>query len=249
MRRVRLYERSMSDEAPPRSGAAWPIAFTLIAIALIALAGFIFKTCVDQPARMAERIAAATRPQVTVNTVIQTSLERLRKESKLVVYTADVAVMVTKVSDKKVLYGKIDLGTTVVRVRAAGNKAQIILPLDELKEEDIEFNERENKFVVTLPEPRVDETLVEVQTDPTYYEVQTELGWARLDNFSGEFLREEAKRELRGAVIEEAKHPRIIEAAKESGREQIAGLLESVVKPLRPEATVAIEFKAAEKAK
>jgi hypothetical protein len=240
----------MSDEAPPpRNGVAWPIAFTLIAIGVIALAGFIFKTCVDQPARVAERIAAATRPQVTVNTVIQTSLERLRKESKLVVYTADVAVMITKVSDKKVLYGKIDLGTTVVRVRAAGNKAQIILPLNELQEEDIQFNEQENKIIVTLPEPRVDETLVEVQTDPTFYEVQTDLGWARLDKFSGEFLREEAKRELRGAVVAEASHPRIISAAKESGSEQITGLLEAVVKPLRPEATVAVEFKSPQKGK
>src|SRR5687768_16252099 len=240
---------TMPDEAPPKPGSAWPIAFAVIGIGLIALAGFIFKSCIDQPARMAETITRASQPQVTVNTVIQTSLERLRKESKLVIYTADVAVMITKVSDKKVLYGKVDLGTTVVRVRAAGNKAQIILPLDALKEEDIEFNERENKFVVTLPEPRVDETLVEVQTNPTFYEVQTELGWARLDKFSGEFLREEAKRELRGAVIAEASHPRIIDAAKDSGREQITGLLEAVVKPLRPEATVAVEFKPAEKAK
>ncbi|MGZ8899910.1 MAG: hypothetical protein ACXW3Z_07430, partial [Limisphaerales bacterium] len=73
------------------------------------------------------------------------------------------------------------------------------------------------------------------------------LGWARLDKFSGEFLREEAKRELRGSVVAEASHPRIIDAARESGSEQIAGLLEAVVKPLRPEATVAVEFRAVEK--
>lgn len=238
----------MSDEAPPpRASAAWPVAFAVIAVALIALAGFIFKSCVDQPVRVAETIARATQPQVTVNTVIQTSLERLRKESKLVVYTADVAVMITKVSDKKVLYGKLDLGTTVVRVRAAGNKAQIVIPLSDVAESDIKFIEAENKFIVTLPPPRVDESVVEVQTDPTFYEVQTDLGWARLDKFSGEFLREEAKRELRGSVIAEASHPRIIDAAKESGREQIAGLLEAVVKPMRPEATVAVEFKPPEK--
>jgi LPXTG-motif cell wall-anchored protein len=233
----------MSDEAPPKTGSAWPIAFAVIGIGLIALAGFIFKSCLDQPARMAETMARATQPQISVNTVIQTSLERLREESKLVVYTADVAVMVTKVSDKKVLYGKLDLGTTVVRVRASGNKAQLIIPLNELSENDIQFKESENKFVVTLPAPRVDETLVEVQTDPKFYEVQTELGWARLDRFSGEFLREEAKRELRGSVIAEASDPRIIEAARQNGREQIAGLLEAVVKPMRPEATVAVEFK------
>lgn len=237
----------MPDETPQRTGSAWPIAITVIVIAMIGLAGFIFKSCVDQPARLAETIAKATQPQVSISTVIQTSLERLREESKLVVYTADVAVMVTKVSDKKVLSGRLDLGTTTVRVRAAGNKAQIVVPLNEVAEGDIEFDESRNRFVVTLPSPRVDETLVEVQTDPTYYEVQTDLGWARLDKFSGETLREEAKRELRGAVIEEASHPRIIQAARESGAQQIGALLEAVVKPMRPQATVAIEFKEPEK--
>ena len=236
----------MGEEAPPRSGPAWPIAFTVIAIALIALGGFIFKTCVDQPRRMAETIANATRPQVNVSTIIRTSLERLREESKLVVYTADVSVMVTKVSDKKVLGGKVDLGTTTVRLRAAGNKAQIVIPLNELEESDFAYNPSDNRFVITLPSPRVDETLVEVQTNPTYYEVETEVGWARLDKFSGETLREDAKRELRGAVIEEASHPRIIDAAKQSGREQIAGLLEAVIQPMSPEAIVTVEFKPVE---
>ena len=111
----------MSEEAPPRSSSSWPIAIAVIAVALIALAAFIFKSCAEQPVRLAENVAKATQPQVTINTVIQTSLERLRDESKLVVYTADVAVMVTKFSDKKVLYGKLDLGTTTVRLRAAGN--------------------------------------------------------------------------------------------------------------------------------
>jgi hypothetical protein len=238
----------MADEAPQRTGSAWPIAIAVIAIGLIGLAGFVFKTCVDQPASMAERIARATQPQINISTVIQTSLERLREESKLVVYTADVAVMVTKISDKKVLYGKVDLGTTTVRLRAAGNKAQIVIPLAEVKESDIQFNEAKNQFVVTLPLPRVDETLVEVQTDPTFYEVQTEVGWARLDRFSGETLRDDAKRELRSAIIEEAKHPRIISAAKDSGRDQISALLEAVVKPMRPEASVAVEFRENESA-
>src|SRR5687767_768825 len=125
----------MSNDAPPQNqprGSAWPIAIAVIAIAVVALAGFIFKSCLDQPTHLAESIARATQPQININTVIQTSLERLRDESKLVVYTADVAVMVTKFSDKKVLYGKLDLGTTTVRLRASGNKAQIVIPLKDL---------------------------------------------------------------------------------------------------------------------
>jgi hypothetical protein len=67
-----------------------------------------------------------------------------------------------------------------------------------------------------------------------------------MDRYSGEALREEAKRELRNAVIAEAKNPRILAAAKQSGEEQIGALLEAVVKPMRPEATVAVEFKESE---
>lgn len=236
----------MPDEAPPRSGSSWPIAIAVIAIAVIALAGFIFKSCLNQPAHIAESIAKAAQPQVTVNTVIQTSLERLRDESKLVVFTADVAVMVTKFSDKKVLYGKLDLGTTTVRVRAAGNKAQIVIPLQDIASGDFKYDESENRLTVTLPAPRVDETLVEVQNDPTFYEVETDVGWARLDKFSGDFLREQAKRDLRPAVILEANNPRIRKAAEESGREKVGALLEAVIKPLRPEATVEVQFKAPE---
>src|SRR5688500_13408710 len=137
----------MSAEAPPpdqKRGSAWPIAIAVIAIAVIGLAGFVFKSCIDQPNRLAETVSKATQSQIVINTVTQTSLERLRDESKLVVYTADVSVMVTKFSDKKVLYGKLDLGTTTVRLRASGNKAQLIIPLKDLAEGDFQFDESAN---------------------------------------------------------------------------------------------------------
>jgi hypothetical protein len=231
----------MSDEAKsPQRGSAWPIATAVIAIAVVALAGFIFKSCVDQPARLVE----AAKPQITINTLIQTSLERLRDESKLVVFTADVSVMVTKFSDKKV-YG-IDFGTTTVRLRASGNKAQLVIPLNELSEGDFQFDEATNKLTITLPPPRVDETLVEVQTDPNFYEIQTDIGWARLDKFSGDFLREQARRDLRPAVLLEAGNQHILKAAETSGREKVTALMEAVIKPIRPETAIEVEFKALE---
>jgi hypothetical protein len=240
----------MSDEAPPQEhhrGSAWPIAIAVISIAVVALAGFIFKSCIDQPARLAESVARAAQSQVIINTVIQTSLERLRDESKLVVHTAEIAVMITKFSEKKVLYGKIDLGTTTVRLRASGNKAQLVIPLKDLSEGDFQFNEAENKLTITLPSPRVDETLVEVQTDPAFYEIETNLGWARLDGFSGDFLREQARRELRPAVLIEAGNAHNIKLAELSGREKVTALMEAVIKPIRPDTTIAVEFKAPEK--
>lgn len=235
----------MPDENQPSPKSGWPAAIAVVAVALVVLAGFMFKTCADKPGQLASALKGAAQPSYNITTVIQTSLERLREESKLVVYTADVAVMVTKFSEKKAIYGKLDLGTTTVRLRSAGNKAQIIVPLDELSVDDFKFNESLRRLTVTMPAPRVDETVVEVQTDPTFFEIQTEPGWARLDSFSGEFLREQARRDLRPAVIAEASHPRIIKLAEESGREKLQGLLETAIKPLDPKLQVEIKFKEA----
>jgi hypothetical protein len=231
------------DQQSPHRPSYWPLAFAAVAISLVLLVAFMFRTCAPRPPQLASAIQEAARPHYNVNTIIQTSLERLREESKLVVYTADVAVMITKLSEKKVLYGKVDLGTTTVRVRSAGNKAQIIVPLNELASSDFKFDENAKRLTVTMPAPRVDETLVEVQTDPTFYEIQTELGWARLDTFSGDFLRDQARRDLRPAVIEEANHPRILKMAEESGREKLGALLEATVKPIAPDISVEIQFK------
>lgn len=235
------------QETPQRGGSSWPIAIAVVAVALIALVAFVFKTCANKPSQIASALQGAAAPQYNISTIIQTSLERLREESKLVVYTADVAVMVTKFSEKKVLYGKFNLGTTTVRIRAAGNKAQIIVPLDELAAADFKFNENLHRLTVQMPPPRVDSDLVEVQTDPTFYEIETELGWARLDTFSGDFLREQARRDLRPAVIAEASHPRIIAMAKDSGREKLTALLEAAIKPVDPRLKIEVEFKEPEK--
>jgi hypothetical protein len=229
--------------ASPARISLWPVAVAVIFVSLVVLAGFVFKSCLGQQARVAESIAKAAQPQVTINTIIQTSLDRLRDESKLVVYTANISVMITKTSEKKILYGKVDLGSTTVRLRAAGNKAQIIVPLKKLAAGDFRYDENRKQLTVTIPPPRVDEALVEVQTDPNYYEIETDLGWARLDKFSGDFLREQARRDLRPAVIAEASQPRIIEAAKENARQKIAALLQPALAPLDPNATVDVEFR------
>jgi len=236
------------ENPEPKSGAGWPLAVALMVVALggMALAGFVFKSCLNQPAQLAERVAAAARPTINIQTIIQTSLERLKEESKLVVYTADVAVMITKFSEKKVLYGKVDLGTTTVRLRASGNKAQFIIPLEKLAAANFRFDESAQTLTVKLPPPRVDETLVEVQTDPAFYEVQTEVGWARLESYSGDFLREQARRDLRPAVIAEVSHPRLVESAQQSCREKIAALLAAAIVPVHPEVKVAVEFEPAQ---
>ena len=78
------------------------------------------------------------------------------------------------------------------------------------------------------------------------YRVQVPDGSYWYDKFSGDFLRDQARRDLRPAVIDEANHPRIIKLAEDSGREKIKALLEAAIKPIDPNLQVEVQFKKAE---
>lgn len=181
--------------------------------------------------RIVNKTAQSFAPRISNSTLIQTSVTRLQKEAKLVVLSADVTVEVTHTSSK-VLFDAIDLGDTVVTLRTRGNRAQYFVALDQIKESDFHLTQNERALRVTVPEPRVDESIVEVQTDPDKMEIKTAIGWGRLNKRSGEMARAEAKRSLRHAVISEAKSPIYVEQARNNAREKVTALLNPLVKQL-----------------
>jgi hypothetical protein len=198
----------------------WPL--VLLAI----FAGLIFTAN-----RFLNKATRALTPTYNTTTVIQTSVNRLRQEAKLVVLSADVTVEVTRTSSK-ILFDRLDFGDTVATVRSRGNRAQYFVPLDKIKEGDFHFANGGKTLVFTAPEPRVDETIVEVQSDPNQIEVQTKVGWFRTDKRSGEFARAEAKRALREAVVAEAKSQIYVDIARKNAQEKIANLLRPAVTQL-----------------
>jgi hypothetical protein len=187
---------------------------------------FIFLILMIGANRIVDKTTKSLAPSYSNSTIIQTSATRLRQEAKLVVLSADITVEVTRTSSK-IVWDLLDFGDTVATVRTRGNRAQYFVALDKITEKD--FNVRGSSLHVTVPEPRVDESIVEVQTDPNQIEVRTQVGWARLDKRSGELARAEARKSLRQAIISEAKAPRYAEEARDSARKKIAGLLNPLV--------------------
>jgi hypothetical protein len=57
---------------------------------------------------------------------------------------------------------------------------------------------------------------------------RTTTGWSRLDSFSGKFLREQAARGLKAAVLQEAKNPVVLEAASPRAKEEVLYLLKAL---------------------
>src|ERR1041385_6028503 len=138
--------------------------------------------------RFVNRATRSLMPSYSTTTVIQTSMQKLRQEAKLVVLSADVTVEVTRTSSK-ILFDRLDFGDTVTTVRTKGNRTQYSIDLNNIKESDFRLKNDGKTLIVTVPEPRVDESIVEVQSDPNQIEVQTKVGWLRTDKRSGEITR------------------------------------------------------------
>jgi hypothetical protein len=178
--------------------------------------------------RLFNRATRSLMPSYSTTTVIQTSMQKLRQEAKLVVLSADVTVEVTRTSSK-ILFDRLDFGDTVATVRTKGNRAQYFVDLNGIKEKDFHLTNSGKNLVVTVPEPRVDESIVEVQSDPSQMEVQTKVGWLRSDKRSGELTRAEAKKALRDAVVAEAKSQIYVDLARKNAQDKVTALLNPLV--------------------
>jgi hypothetical protein len=177
------------------------------------------------------RATKSLMPSYSSTTIVQTSVQKLRQEAKLVVLSADVTVEVTR-SSSKILFDRLDFGDTVTTVRTKGNRAQYFVDLNGIKESDFRLSGGGRNLIVTVPDPRVDESIVEVQSDPNQIEVQTKVGWLRTDKRSGEITRAEAKKALRDAVVSEAKSQIYVDLARKNAQEKVAALLNPLVKQM-----------------
>lgn len=191
---------------------------------------------IDTAARGVQALFAGTR---TKTTVIRSVLGRIRGQSKLVVLTREVEARIVK-TDSKTLWG-IDLGTTTVEVRAPG-KVQYVVPLEELTESDFVFRPAARQVTVALPRPRLDPSMVEVESDPAKVEVHREIGWARLNSYSGQYLEDEARGELRLAALQAGADESIRELARRRACEEMRRLLQPLAKALQEDVALVLRF-------
>src|SRR4051812_12626783 len=235
--------KSIPPNPPKNSGVAWAIAFAVVAVTAIAAVAFLF--CGFSPAHIANvassGLAQAFQPRVNVNTVIYTTVRNMVNQSKLVVLANHINVDLSK-SNEKVVWG-FPLGTTTVKVRALDNVVQYYVPLTNISKSDFRYDPVHRRLTVRVPAPRLDEDLVEVQTDPSKIEFRTELGWARLDSRSGQFLRDQAQKELRPAVVREGNNSLYIDKAKSNARESLKKLLEPMASQLKEDVELEVDFK------
>lgn len=241
------------------SSTAWAVASVFV-VAILAAAYIVYtviyslpakvvetggeavNTTIAEASRIPERLAGAFKPAVNVNTVFSSAIKNARNQSKLVVMTAEVDVNIDKTSEKRVLWDALRLGDTTVRLRVRDNKVQYYIPMDQFTQEMLTYQPERNALVATVPTPRLDEEVVEVQSNPDRVEAETEVGWGRLEAYSGRHLLDEARRELRDAVLREGANPLLQEKARTEAEQAVRNLLNDLLPYLREGVTIDVQF-------
>jgi hypothetical protein len=199
-------------------------------------------SALNLPLDIADRLAGAFRTQTVVNTVFIPVIQEIKEKPKFVVMTSTLNVTVKKESIRTTMWGAVDLGTTTVTLRANGNRVQYYVPLDGAGMDNFVFDPKTKTLVATFPKVQVDREVVDVQSDPEQIDMKTDVGWARLDRYSGEELRGQARKDLRVAVLEEAGTPLLMDKARETARKHLTKMLEPVQLALREDVKLVVRF-------
>ena len=251
----------MTDPAPnPRPPRAWSWIIAIVLIEAIGVGGYLAYTTIMTPERTVEKTAdrlegmagkvwqhleGALRPNVTLKTVIHGQFARIETTPKLVVMTDTINVEVVRSSEKRALWGLLNLGTTEVRLRAPGNKIQFVVPLGKVTADDFSYDAAARKVTVRVPAPVLDTDLVEVQSDPAKIEVQTSVGWARLSAYSGKSLEEKSRAALRQEVLAAADTPAMHDLARVQAEKALRGFFGDLAAALADGVRMEFEFKPA----
>lgn len=219
---------------PEQKSSKWPLLTTIVILAVITSLTFLFYQFINLPVKTVnatgEIIKDALKPTVIYNNIIYSTLGQIKKENKLVVQTSEINLIIKKSNTKKILWDSFSLGTTEVEMRIPGNKVQYIITPELLSETNFIFDEQKQEIIFKPPLPLVDEEIVEVQTDPEKIEIKKDIGWARFANQSGKYLEDSIKKELKSAIINEAKNDLRLKEAQKNAAEAIKKILEINIK-------------------
>lgn len=137
-------------------------------------------------------------------------------------YDVDTTI---QTKDDKTLWG-ISLGTTEVRLRVPG-RVSYGIPVGKIRPQDIVIQGQ--NVTITVPQPEI----WSVQPDLQRMEVQTQVGWARLQAYSGRALEQAAFRK----VPDELRH--VAARSMQSGKTSVQNTEKALKRLLVPILTAA----------
>jgi hypothetical protein len=189
-------------------------------------------------------------------TAIVTAVGELRRAPALKVATREVAVVVDASKPTEFTVrpwpftvgpgASVEVGRTTAQIVVPGNVVQYIVPFEGLAAgEEIDVHAVKSpegtRYVVTLPAPRVDESLVEVQSDPAKRREMVDRDW--LDHLVGDdSARDAALASVREAVIEAARSDSAIFEVREKARADVAEMIRALLPAERRDCVIEVRW-------
>ncbi len=177
---------------------------------------------------------------IKITDVTGSTVQEMKHASQLIVLRGKVTVSKHIKAEKSVWH--VNMGTSEIALVVPNNGFQYIVKLDGLKEDAFQHDSSTKRWILRVPTPVLDTGMIACESDPAKIEVMTKLGWGRFDAYSGQTLRDGAKREIREGVIEQAQQAWIQEAAKDAARSALDVFISKVIRKLPEDETLSIEF-------
>jgi len=205
-------------------------------LVLVAVAALVFFPDLVTPRDPGQRFLAA--------------IGELRKAPALRVATREISVRVEASLPREVTlrlpflpFGpavEFEAGRTTVAIVAPENVVQYVVPLgapgqggsgragETLSTREVEGTGGRSEWIVTLPPPRLDESLIEVQSDPRKLSIDVDRDW--VDHVvRDERARDEALAAIRAAVAREASSEIAIFEVREKARATVVEMIRSLL--------------------
>jgi|GEM_PF-5907669 len=158
--------------------------------------------------------------------IIGSLVTEVKSSKKLVVLTAHINTDVKVTSTINLPMGiPLPGGATQILLIARDNRIQYFVDLDHFSAQDFEI--LDDKVIVTIPQPQLDEGMIVVQSDPNQIEIMTTAGVFRNDS---EEWRNFTKAQIRQRLLIQGRADWLQTLARENAILQMKNLLTPLVK-------------------
>ena len=224
-----MAERSLPEKTPGGGRWLWPATLLLV--------------CLTGAATVLLTARGCARSEPINSTRIAGLIASFHTRPKLVVLTAHLTTMVHREADTvtHIPWTNFDLslGKTVVDAVYIDNRIQFYVAMDAISADDVTWQAAAKSLVIRIPRPSLDPELIEVQRDHEKIFMRTELGWGKLDRYSGEPVRLEIEQSIREYIRSQAENDPLLRAqAEQSARLTVQDFIQKAVSPLAAGVTV-----------
>lgn len=159
---------------------------------------------------------------VELKYLVYNEIGHIQRESKHVVYSAQVSVSRTIIADvSRTLWPD---SHSRVRITLYSNRVQYVITTDDLTNSDFTYFRKRHELYISIPSPHIDMEIVEVQSNPNMIDIQEDSGIFHPADV--DFLRDNLLANIRADVLVAGSQEILLQEAARAAEDEIQELFQ-----------------------